>query len=258
MASLLAAVLTGLLIAQVALLVTSVYLHRSLSHRALHLTPGVRWTCRVLTWMLTGMRPRQWVAVHRKHHAFTDTERDPHSPIVLGFARVQFANAVLYRKVARDPATVQRYARDLSADRWDLLLFDRAYLGLGLGIAVLVLLFGWQLGLVAAGIHTAYYLLGGGAINAVGHLWGRRPFDNQATNNQWLAWLVVGEGLHNNHHAVPTSSRLSLARGDIDPGWWCIRLLTVLRLATVREINLSSKVSHVSESARPGRSEQPV
>jgi stearoyl-CoA desaturase (delta-9 desaturase) len=72
--------------------------------------------------MLVGMRPRQWVAVHRKHHAFTDTPRDPHSPVVLGYARVQFANALLYKKVARDPEQVARYARDLPADRWDRLL----------------------------------------------------------------------------------------------------------------------------------------
>jgi stearoyl-CoA desaturase (Delta-9 desaturase) len=105
---LIGAVLLGLLIAQVALMVTTVYLHRSLSHRSLRLSPGVRGVCRVLTWTLFGMRPRQWVAVHRKHHAFTDTPRDPHSPVVLGYARVQFANAVLYRKVARDKATVAR------------------------------------------------------------------------------------------------------------------------------------------------------
>ena len=85
------------------------------------------------------------------------------------------------------------------------------------------------------GVHAAYYLLGGGAINAVGHRWGRRPFDNKATNNQWLARLVVGEGLHNNHHAAATSSRLSLAKGEVDPAWWCILLLVRLRWATVRE-----------------------
>jgi stearoyl-CoA desaturase (delta-9 desaturase) len=230
----LGAVLLGLLIAQVALLVTTVYLHRSLSHHAVRLAPGVQGVCRVLIWMLVGMRPRQWVAVHRKHHAFTDTPRDPHSPLVLGFARVLLANAYLYRKAARDPATTARYARDLPEDRWDRVLFNHAVIGLGLGFGLLVLLIGWKLALIAAAVHAAYYLLGGGAINAVGHRWGRRPFDNKATNNQWLAWLVVGEGLHNNHHAAATSSRLSLAAGEVDPAWWCIRLLVGLRWATVR------------------------
>jgi stearoyl-CoA desaturase (Delta-9 desaturase) len=233
--SILGAVVLGLLAAQVALMVTTVYLHRSLSHRSLRLSPAVRGVCRVLTWMLVGMRPRQWVAVHRKHHAFTDTPRDPHSPVVLGYFRVQFANALLYRKVARDRATVARYARDLPADRWDRALFDHAVIGLGLGTGLLVLLIGWELALVAAVVHATYYLLAGGAINAVGHRWGRRPFDNLATNNQWLAWLVVGEGLHNNHHAAATSSRLALAKGEVDPGWWCIRVLVGLRWATLRQ-----------------------
>jgi len=236
------AIVVGLLLAQLGLLVTTVYLHRSLSHRALLLSTGVRGVCRVLTWLLTGMQPRQWVAVHRKHHAFTDTERDPHSPIVLGFARVQFLNASLYRKVARDPATVARYARDLPPDRWDRWLFDRAFLGLGLGVGFLVVLVGWELALVVAVVHASYYLLGGGAINAIGHKWGRRPFDNRATNNQWLAWIVVGEGLHNNHHAAATSSRLSLTKGEFDPGWWCIRALVRLRWATLRHENAVGRV----------------
>ena len=230
----LGAVVAGLVLAQLALLVTTIYLHRSLSHRALRLSPGVQSVCRVLTWLLTGMRPREWVAVHRKHHAFTDTERDPHSPVILGFAKVQYGNALLYRRVARDGVTVSRYARDLPPDRWDSVLFDHALLGLGLGIGLLVLLVGFKLALVVATVHAAYYLLAGGAINAVGHSFGRRPFDNRATNNQWLAWIVVGEGLHNNHHAVATSSRLSLAKGEVDPAWWCIRLLVRLRWATLR------------------------
>ena len=79
-----------------------------------------------------------------------------------------------------------------------------------------------------------------GAVNSVGHKWGKRPYDGQATNNQWLAWLVVGEGLHDNHHAASTSSRLSLAKGEFDPGWWCIRLLVRLRCATLRHTTLVS------------------
>ncbi len=240
--SVLGAVVVGLLIAQLALLVSTVYLHRCLSHRALRLSPWARGAGRFSTWMLTGMRPRQWVAVHRMHHAYADTARDPHSPIVLGYARVQFTNAGLYRKAARDPAVVARYARDIPVDRWDKLLFDRAYLGLGLGMGLLVLLLGWELAVVAAVVHTAYYLLANGAINAVGHRWGRRPFDNRATNNRWLAWVAVGEGLHNNHHAIPTSSRLSLAPGEVDPGWWCIRLMVFLGAASVRQVSTSPRL----------------
>jgi stearoyl-CoA desaturase (delta-9 desaturase) len=229
----LGAVLVGLLVTQVGFVVTTVYLHRALSHRSLTLSRPADFGFRVLTWMLTGIRPRQWVAVHRMHHAFTDTERDPHSPLVLGTAKVLFANAALYRTAARDPAGA-RYIRDLPPDRWDKVLFDHALLGLGLGVGLLVLLLGWQLALIAAAVHMVAYLLGGGAINAIGHRYGRRPHDNNATNNQWLAWLVAGEGLHNNHHAVATASNLAMARGEIDPGWWFIRLLVATRQAKLR------------------------
>ncbi len=229
----LGAVLVGLLVTQVGFVVTTVYLHRALSHRSLTVSRPVNFAFRVLTWMLTGIRPRQWVAVHRMHHAFTDTERDPHSPLVLGTAKVLFANAALYRRAARDPASA-RYARDLPPDRWDRVLFDHALVGLGLGVGLLVLLLGWQLALIAAAVHLVAYLLGGGAINAIGHRFGRRPHDNNATNNQWLAWLVAGEGLHNNHHAVATASKLAMAPGEIDPGWWVIRLLVAARQAKLR------------------------
>ena len=133
---------------------------------------------------------------------------------------------------------VSRYARDLPGDRWDTVLFDHALLGLGLGIGLLIGVFGWEVGLIAAVTHASVYLLGGGAINGIGHKWGKRPHDNLATNNQWLAWFVAGEGLHNNHHAATTSGRLSMAKGEIDPGWWAIRTLVLLSWATVRHDTL--------------------
>jgi stearoyl-CoA desaturase (Delta-9 desaturase) len=140
---------------------------------------------------------------------------------------------------------VARYARDLPEDRWDKLLFDHALLGLGVGIALLVAVFGWEIGLIAAGVHATAYILGGGAINAIGHKWGKRPHDNLATNNQWLALLVAGEGLHNNHHAATTSSRMSMARGEIDPGWWAVRALVLMRLATLRQPRAAAAPSAV-------------
>jgi stearoyl-CoA desaturase (delta-9 desaturase) len=228
------AVLVGLAVAQLAIAVTTIWLHRGLAHRALTVSPRMTWVFRVLTWITTGIRPRQWVAVHRKHHAFTDIEGDPHSPRLLGFLRVQLGNVALYRRVAKDPAVVARYARDLPADRWDRLVFDHAVVGLTLGIGVLVVAFGLRLGLVAAGVHTVVYLLLNAAINAMGHRFGRQPHPNTAYNLQWLAWLTMGEGLHNNHHAAPTSARFSLQVGEADPGWWIVALLRRLTLVTVR------------------------
>lgn len=237
------AVLIGLVTSQFSFIVTTVYLHRAMAHKAITLRPPVAFACRFIIWMSTGTRPRQWVAVHRKHHAHTDKEGDPHSPVIFGYSLVQFGNAVLYRRVSKNAEQVDRYAKDLPEDRWDKVVFNHALLGLALGVALLIAVFGWQIALIAAAVHASIYLLGGGAINGIGHKWGKRPHDNLATNNQWLAWLVAGEGLHNNHHALTTSSRMSMAKGEIDPGWWAVLLLVKLRWATIRHEKLAVKPS---------------
>lgn len=129
-------------------------------------------------------------------------------------------------------------------DRWDRALFDHAWLGLGIGVALLVVLFGPVVAVVAAVSHTVMYLFLSAAANAVGHRYGAREHLNSSTNNQWLAWLTMGEGLHNNHHAAPTSARLSFRRGQFDPGWWVVRVLERVGWATIRhrEIKLKQPV----------------
>jgi stearoyl-CoA desaturase (Delta-9 desaturase) len=230
------AVLVGLGTCQIALFLTTIFLHSTLSHRAITMSPGLVFACRVLTWISTGIRPRQWVAVHRRHHAYTDVDGDPHSPKLEGFAQVQVGNVVLYRRVARDGVTVDKYAKDLPPDRWDRILFDHALLGLAIGIAGLYFVFGmnWEMTLIASVVHAVSYLLLNSAVNAIGHTFGRRPFQGLATNSQWLAWITAGEGLHSNHHAAPTSARLAFARREVDPGWWFVDLARRLRWLKVR------------------------
>jgi stearoyl-CoA desaturase (delta-9 desaturase) len=245
------AVIVGLVVCQIGIFLTTVVLHRTLSHKALTLDPRLLFVCRVLLWLTTGIRPRQWAAVHRRHHAFTDVDGDPHSPVISGFKTVQFGNVVLYRRAAKDGTTVERYARDMPPDRWDKVLFDHALLGLGLGVGVLFLVFwgNWRLVLVASAVHAVSYLLLNSAVNAIGHRYGRRPYTGLAGNSQWLAWLTAGEGLHSNHHAAPTSARLSFRRREIDPGWWVISALQKLRWATVRhaEARIKDASRRVSE-----------
>ncbi|MGE0304608.1 MAG: fatty acid desaturase [Acidimicrobiia bacterium] len=228
------ALLVGFAVTQVAITVTTIYLHRSLAHKALTFHPALQFVFRVILWMSTGMKPRAWAAVHRKHHAHTDTVDDPHSPAISGWVRVQLTNPAMYRRVAVDPETTAKYAKDLQPDKWDKVLFDRAWLGLGLGITLLIVTLGPIYGLIAAVFHMVAYLQLSGAVNAIGHHFGKRPFDNSATNLQWLAFLTAGEGLHNNHHAAPTSATFRLHKAEIDPGWILIRALAFCRLAKVR------------------------
>ena len=233
--------LAAALVTQASVLATTVYLHRVLAHRALTVRPPVALAFRLVIWITTGITPRAWVAVHRRHHAFSDTPQDPHSPVQLGFWAVQLGNAKLYRDTIRDGVTVTRYSRDLPPDRLDRSLLDRSFVGLAIGIGFLMVILGPGAGLLAAGIHTVVYLMINGAINAVGHTFGKRPYDNLATNNQWLAWISGGEGLHNNHHAAPTSARFALDRGQTDPGWWLIRLLLRTHQAEVRHEEIKLK-----------------
>lgn len=234
MTNVILAVLAGLAVCQLALFLTTVYLHRTLAHRAMRMRPGLAMFCRIMLWITTGIKPRQWVAVHRKHHAYTDVDGDPHSPVLRGYAAVQFGNVGMYRKVANDPVAVSRYARDLPPDRWDRLFFDHALVGLSIGIGLLCVMFGWQLGLLAAAVHTVTYLLLNAGINAIGHKWGKQPYPGFATNSQWLAWLTAGEGLHNNHHHASTSAHLALARREHDPAWPAIRVARRLGWLTIR------------------------
>jgi len=226
----------GVGISLLANVATTVYLHRALAHRALTLRPAVTQVFRVLTWITTGIRPRQWVAVHRKHHAYTDVEGDPHSPVLHGWIKVQMMNVAMYRREARNPVTIAKYARDLPqtpADRW---MYDHALFGLAIGVGLLVLVCGWQVGLLAAFVHVNVYLGGSAAVNAIAHHFGRRPYDNTAGNLQWLALITAGEGLHNNHHATPTSAKLAHRWYEIDPGWYVIKVLTWVRLAKTRTV----------------------
>lgn len=234
MSTVLLAAVIGFVTAQVAILVTTVYLHRSLTHRALTLRPAAAFPMRVVLWVTSGIRPREWVGVHRCHHANTDTVDDPHSPLILGAPRVMLTNALLYRRAAKDRVLVERFTRDYEANWLDRVVFDRETLGPLLGLGLLCLVFGWKVGLIAGAFHAVFYVGLNGAVNSLGHTAGTRPAENTATNGRMLGWLTAGEGLHNNHHAVPTAARFSFDAGQFDPAWPVIRLLERANLVTLR------------------------
>jgi len=251
MRTVLLALAVGVGVTTLANVCTTVYLHRGVSHRAVSFSRPVHAAFKILIWLSTGIKVREWAAVHRKHHAHTDTELDPHSPAVSGWATVQFKNLAMYRRAAHDRANIEKYAKDLAPTKWDRYLFDYSALGLLLGTAILCLAFGWKVGLLAAFIHVNYYLAASAAVNAIGHHFGRRPYENSATNLQWLALVTAGEGLHNNHHAAPTMAKLSHRWYEIDPGWFVIKPLTWFRLAKVRLTELRMAPAAHAVPARP-------
>jgi stearoyl-CoA desaturase (Delta-9 desaturase) len=219
---------------QIAIIATSIYLHRALAHRSLHLHPAAEVGFRVALWLTTGLSRQQWVAVHRKHHTFTDRQGDPHSPRLLGFWRVQLFNVAYYKREARNAQTLEMFAPDLPPDRLDRLLFSRGFLGPAIGLGLLCAVIGLWPGLIAGLMHAGLYVfVMAPLINALGHWRGSKNFENTAYNWRLLAWITGGESLHNNHHAHPRSAKFSLRRSEFDPSWPIIRSLAAAGLLVI-------------------------
>ena len=242
-------------VTQMAVFSTTIYLHRTATHRALVLHPGLAWTFRLIVWITTGIVTKEWVAVHRKHHAFTDQEGDPHSPLLEGFWAVQLGNVFLYMREIKTTDVVERYARDIEEGWWDRHIFVHGLAGLSLGIAFLCVVLGVGWGLLAAAVHAvSYVFVLSSSINGLCHHVGYKNFDNTATNIRFIALLTGGEGLHNNHHGYPRSPKFSLRWSEIDPAWPLIKLLIALGLARPRGVGVAGRrgCASLSTAQLPG------
>ncbi len=225
------AVLAIVVTVQLSSFATSIYLHRCLAHRGVRLNPALALLMRTELWLGTGIRPKQWVAVHRKHHRHTDVLGDPHSPVLEGLWRILLGNAYYYAREARNPETLARFAPDVG-DGWsDRYVFRYGVVGIALGMGIFVWLLGPAWGAAAYVAQGAIYIFFNAIINGAGHAVGYQNFNNTATNLRMVAVLTAGEGLHNNHHAFPTSARFSVRKDEFDPSWPVLRMLSRLRLA---------------------------
>ena len=226
-------------ILQMSVFITTIYLHRAITHRGVELHPVVVFLMHLELMLFTGIVPRQWAAVHRKHHHHSDEEGDPHSPRVLGLWTVLLGNYFLYRKEANNPATVRKYTPDYHCDPIDRLpIFVQNY-GIFIGLAIFMLLFGWAWGLAAWLVNMLLYVLLNSSINSLCHMIGYRNFDNLATNITIVALFTGGEGLHNNHHEFPTSARFAMRGKEIDLAWPVIRLLERCGLARINRLPIA-------------------
>ena len=224
---------------QITVLCVTIYLHRDAAHRAVDLHPALRHFARFWIWFTAGMLTREWVAVHRKHHAKCETPDDPHSPVIFGLRKVLLEGAELYQLQARDAQVQEKYGRGTPDDWIERNLYTKHRNWGVLAIVVLdLLLFGVPGIIIIAVQMLAMPLLAAGVINGVGHHSGYRNFEcpDAATNISPWGLVLGGEELHNNHHAFPSSAKFSVRPWEFDMGWLWIKLFSALGLAKVRRV----------------------
>ncbi len=227
----------ALVLTHITIVAVTLYLHRSQAHCALDLHPIISHFFRFWLWATTGMVTKEWVAIHRKHHAKTETSEDPHSPHTRGIATVFWQGAELYKAEAKNSETMEKYGRGTPDDWLERKLYTpHSALGIGLCFFVNFILFGF-IGITIWAVQMIWIPLNAaGIINGIGHYWGYRNFETEdgSTNVSFLGVMIGGEELHNNHHAYPSSAKFSSKWWELDIGWAYIQLLSVMGLAKVR------------------------
>ncbi|OEY99414.1 fatty acid desaturase, partial [Stenotrophomonas sp. BIIR7] len=234
-----------LVFTQLTIFAVTLYLHRSQAHRGVDFHPAIAHFFRFWTWLTTSMITKEWVAIHRKHHAKVETEEDPHSPVTKGIGTVFWRGVELYREARGMRADIEQYGRGAPEDWIERHLYTpHANLGPVALFALNLVLFGLP-GVALWAIQMAWIpFWAAGVVNGLGHWWGYRNFESADTSTNLTPWAfwIGGEELHNNHHAFPSSARFSMRRWEFDIGWAAIRGLQAVRLAKVLRVAPSMDV----------------
>lgn len=229
-----------LVMTQITIAAVTLYLHRSQAHRAVEFHPAINHFFRFWIWFTNSMNTKEWVAVHRKHHACTEIAGDPHSPQIYGLKKVFFEGVELYRSEIKNEETLERFGRGTPDDWVERNLYIRYN---NAGVAALLLLdllcFG-VIGLTVWAVQMLWIpISAAGVVNGIGHYWGYRNFDCKDASRNLIPWalFIGGEELHNNHHAYPNSAKMSVKWWELDIGWLYIRILAFLRLAKINKVS---------------------
>jgi stearoyl-CoA desaturase (Delta-9 desaturase) len=244
--------LVMLVLTHVTIASVTIFLHRAQAHRALDLHAIPSHFFRFWLWLTTGMVTREWVAIHRKHHAKCETDDDPHSPQTRGIKTVLLTGSELYRSEAKVQPTLDTYGRGTPDDWLERNLYERySWQGVGLMLILDLFLFG-AIGATVWAVQMAWIpVTAAGIINGLGHWWGYRNFEAPDASTNLSPWGIIigGEELHNNHHTYPTSAKLSVKAHEFDIGWAYIRGLELLGLARVRKTPPMLKLGSVKPVA---------
>ena len=217
----------------------TIFLHRAQAHRALDLHAIPSHFFRFWLWIGTGMVTKEWVAIHRKHHAKCETADDPHSPQTRGLDTVMWRGAELYRAEAQNPETLKKFGHGTPDDWVERNVYTRfGWQGVGLMLILNVVLFG-AIGATVWAVQMLWIpFWAAGVVNGVGHYWGYRNFEAQDASTNLSPWGIIigGEELHNNHHTYPTSAKFSVKPYEFDIGWVYISLMQKVGWATVKKV----------------------
>ena len=228
-----------LVMTQITIAAVTIFLHRCQTHRALSLHPIISHFFRLWLWLTTGMVTREWVAIHRKHHAHSDKDGDPHSPVMFGLKKVFFEGAELYRQARKDKDMVARYGHSTPDDWIERNVYSKhSAKGVVLMLLINLLCFGLP-GLSMWAVQMMWIpLWAAGVINGIGHAWGYRNFECLDAARNLIPWgfWIGGEELHNNHHTFASSAKFSLKWWEFDLGWMYIRILQFFGLAKVKKL----------------------
>ncbi len=228
-----------LVFTQLTIFSVTLYLHRSQAHRGVDFHPALNHFFRFWTWLTTSMITREWVAIHRKHHAKVETEEDPHSPQTRGIGKVFWQGVELYREARADRPSIEQYGKGAPDDWIERHLYTpHANLGPTALLFINFALFGLP-GVALWAIQMAWIpFWAAGVVNGLGHWWGYRNFESADTSTNLTPWgvWIGGEELHNNHHAFPSSARFSMRRWEFDIGWAAIKGLEKVGLAKVLRV----------------------
>lgn len=212
--------------------------HRLLCHRGFKAPKAVEYFLTLCGALAFHGGPIGWVTDHRRHHAYTERDGDPHSPRQ-GLWWAHMGWIVQGVSNNREVDSAARYAPDLAKDRFHVWISRWNFIPQFLLAPVLYWAGGWQFilwGIFARVVfswHAAFFL------NSVAHRWGSRRFEthDDSRNNWWLALMACGEGWHNNHHAHPASARHGLAWYEVDVTWYGI--WTMKKLGLIRDVRVA-------------------
>ncbi len=226
-----------LIVTHITIICVTLFLHRGQAHRGIEFNPILEHAMRAWLWLTTGLVTQQWVAIHRKHHRFSDIDNDPHSPHVYGIWQVLFKGAGLYHLASKDSAMIAQYGQGTPNDWLEINLYDKYNrLGIVLMFIIDIALFGaW--GALIWGIQMIWIpFWAAGVINGVGHWVGYRNGETRDQSRNILPWDIIigGECLHNNHHLDPANPKLSRRWFEFDAGWMWLNIFRLLVLAKIR------------------------